>query len=113
MEGEGEGEPQPLPRSQYLRNIALLVVVSFCFNFLKATVADWGALYLLEGVGFTLSEANEITLVVSIGGAVGTVLSGELSDYAHGRRDPVNKAFAIFALLCGTPCHSIAAVLSF
>lgn len=48
----------------------MLVIVGFCFNFLKATLSDWGAIFLIKHLDFTVQEANNAHFMFAIGGAV-------------------------------------------
>lgn len=51
-------------------NVVCIIIASFCYNFLRASIADWSALLLIENYSFTVLEANTINLQFSIAGLV-------------------------------------------
>jgi OPA family sugar phosphate sensor protein UhpC-like MFS transporter len=86
---------------------ALLYVARYAIN-------NWGMLYLQDDRGYTLVEAGFAISLVPLGGALGTVTSGVVSDRLFAaRRGPVSLAYggllvvSLAALLFLPPGHRV------
>lgn len=81
-----------------LRNkyIWILAAVAFFVYVVRSAINDWTALYLMETKGYGLVAANGCVTCFEIGGFIGMLVAGWLSDRVFkGRRGP---AFPIFGI---------------
>ena len=87
-----------------LRNkyIWILGASYFFMCVVRTAVNDWGQLYLYESKGFSLTAAAACIFTFEIGGFVGCLSAGWLSDKVfEGRRGPVNVLFALGVVVSG------------
>lgn len=85
--------------------IWLLGFAYFFVYIIRIAVNDWGQLYLLEHKGLTLAASGICIVSFEIGGFLGTLAAGWISDKVwNGRRGPVNL---IFCLVVGMAIASL------
>ncbi len=85
--------------------IWILAVISFFVYVVRFAVNDWTILYLMETKGYTLVGAGTTVFWFEVGGFIGMLVAGWISDKLfQGRRGP---AFLIFGI------GVVAAVLAF
>ena len=65
-------------------NLWLLMLVGGLTTFVLKSMADWTGLFLIEHCGLDISLSTELMLWNEMGGIIGTLLCGVLSDYAGG-----------------------------
>lgn len=85
-----------------LRNkyIWILGLAYFFTSVVRTVVNDWGQIYLVEMKGFTLAAAATCIASFEIGGFIGTLAAGFLSDKLFdGRRGPANVLFTLGVLV--------------
>eukprot|EP00297_Palpitomonas_bilix_P008149 CAMPEP_0113913374 /NCGR_PEP_ID=MMETSP0780_2-20120614/29525_1 /TAXON_ID=652834 /ORGANISM="Palpitomonas bilix" /LENGTH=473 /DNA_ID=CAMNT_0000910593 /DNA_START=287 /DNA_END=1709 /DNA_ORIENTATION=+ /assembly_acc=CAM_ASM_000599 len=74
-------------------------------NFIRAVVSDWLPLYLQRERGFTPNTAASILSWFELGGFVGGLMAGVISDKVmKGRRAPVCFFFSLFAGFAAIAC---------
>jgi len=80
----------------------VLAVAYFFVYIIRTAVNDWGLMFLHESKGLSLIQAGLCVTAFEIGGFVGSLAGGWLSDKVfEGRRGPINVLFtlgSIFAL---------------
>jgi len=76
-----------------------LLAISYIFIYIVRTaINDWGAVYLNEK-GASIFSANAVMAFFEVGGFVGSLAAGWLSDVVcKGRRGPVNVAYSLACL---------------
>lgn len=75
----------------------------FCIGVIRSCVADWTPLYVQEAKGLTLAVASQCLCAFEVGGFLGSLAAGRLSDLVFGgRRGPV--VCVCTALLCPALC---------
>ena len=100
------GEPPPpahtvsLLRTQLsifaLPAVWVLALSSALMYVTRYAINSWGVLYLQEARGFSLAEATGILTINTVGGMVGAVAFGFISDKVFGaRRPPANLLFGL------------------
>ena len=85
-----------------LRNkyIWILGGAYFFVYVIRTAINDWGQLYLYEQKGFSLIAAGACIFSFEIGGFLGSLFSGWLSDKVfEGKRSPVNALFTFAVIL--------------
>ncbi|MCH9612267.1 MAG: Membrane sensor protein UhpC [Chlamydiia bacterium] len=85
-----------------LKNPAVWILsISYFFVYvIRTAVNDWGQLYLFEQKGFTLMAAGSCIVLFEVGGFVGSLAAGWISDTVfNGKRGPVNVIFCIASFL--------------
>ncbi len=76
--------------------IWILSIAYFFVYVVRTGINDWTALYLKEVKGYSLLGANGCVSLFEVGGFVGSLAAGWLSDRLFGaRRGPVNVIFAV------------------
>lgn len=65
-------------------NLWLLMLVGGLTTFVLKSMADWTGLFLIEHCGLDISLSTELMLWNEMGGIIGTLLCGVLSDYVGG-----------------------------
>ena len=98
---------------KYILNNGYLWVLGVAYFFvylIRGAVNDWSPLFLIETRGYSLITANAAILWFELGGLVGSLAAGWVSDKIFsGRRGPINVLFslavvgAILALWQSTP----------
>lgn len=86
-----------------LRNkyIWILGAAYFFIYIVRTAINDWGQLYLYEEKGFSLLQAGACIFSFEVGGFLGSLSAGWLSDKVfQGRRGPVNGLFTLGVILC-------------
>ena len=74
----------------------LLGVAYFFVYIVRGAINDWSPLFLMETRGYKLSIANVAIVWFEIGGLVGSLVAGWISDKIFkGRRGPINVIFAL------------------
>ncbi|MCP5469656.1 MAG: MFS transporter [Chlamydiales bacterium] len=74
----------------------MLALASFFVYIVRMAINDWSALYLIETKGYSMIKANGCVALFEIGGLIGMLVAGWLSDKLHsGRRGPMNVLFSI------------------
>ena len=100
------GEPPPPPPTASLLRTQLsvfaipavwvLALSSALMYVTRYAINSWGVLYLQEARGFSLAEATGILTINTVGGMLGAVAFGAISDKLFGaRRPPVNLIFGL------------------
>lgn len=80
--------------------IWMLALASFFVYVVRMAINDWSALYLIETKNYSMIKANSCVALFEIGGLVGMLVAGWLSDKLHGgRRGPMNVLFSLGMLL--------------
>lgn len=101
-----KGEPPPPPPTASLLSTQLsifaipavwvLALSSALMYVTRYAINSWGVLYLQEARGFSLAEATGILTINTIGGMLGAVAFGFISDKIFGaRRPPANLLFGL------------------
>lgn len=101
-----KGEPAPPPPTASLLATQLsifalpavwvLALSSALMYVTRYAINSWGVLYLQEARGFSLAEATGILTINTVGGMVGAVAFGFISDKVFGaRRPPANLLFGL------------------
>ena len=75
----------------------LMMIAGGLTTFVLKSMADWTGLFLIEYCGLSISYSTELMLWNEIGGMVGTLLCGVLSDFLGGRK---YLTLSIFVLIC-------------
>lgn len=78
-------------------NLWLLMLVGGITTFVLKSMADWTGLFLVEHCGFSTVESTELMLWNEIGGMIGTLLCGVLSDFLGGKK---YLTLFIFVIIC-------------
>lgn len=100
------GEPPPPPPTASLLRTQLsvfaipavwvLALSSALMYVTRYAINSWGVLYLQEARGFSLAEATGILTLNTVGGMIGAVAFGFISDrWFKARRPPVNLIFGL------------------
>jgi OPA family sugar phosphate sensor protein UhpC-like MFS transporter len=100
------GEPPPPPPTASLLRTQLsifaipavwvLALSSALMYVTRYAINSWGVLYLQEARGFSLAEATGILTINTVGGMIGAVAFGFISDRIFGaRRPPANLLFGL------------------
>jgi len=112
--GDGLTEKDKLTEKMSKRQLLLDVVLRnkyiwilgcayFFVYVLRTAVNDWGQLYLYQEKGLSYLSAGLCIFTFEVGGFLGCLLSGWLSDTVFGgRRGPVNALFALGVILVTT-----------
>lgn len=80
--------------------IWMLAIASFFVYIVRMAINDWSALYLIETKGYSMVAANGCVSLFEIGGLVGMLVAGWLSDKLFaGKRGPMNVLFSFGMLL--------------
>lgn len=80
--------------------IWILSIAYFFVYIIRTAVNDWGLIFLSDEKGISLLKAGICMSCFEIGGALGGLVSGWLSDRVfNGKRGPVNILFSIGAIL--------------
>lgn len=85
-----------------LRNkwLWLLAFASLFVYVIRSAINDWTAIYLIETKGYTILQGNACASSFEIGGVVGMLVAGWLSDkFSEGKRGPMNVLFSFGMLL--------------
>lgn len=98
-----DGKDQELSTKEMLFDYVLsnpfiwMLAVSYFFVYIVRTgVNDWTALFMREIKGYSLIGSNGYVSMFEVGGFVGSLSAGWLSDYVfQAKRGPVNVLFAI------------------
>lgn len=78
----------------------LLAIAYFFVYFIRTGIGDWTMLFMIESKGYTPFGAGGIASLFDIGGFLGGLSAGWLSDYAFkAKRGPVNALFAILLFI--------------
>ncbi|MFN0064645.1 MAG: MFS transporter family glucose-6-phosphate receptor UhpC [Chlamydiales bacterium] len=73
----------------------MLALASFFVYVVRMAVSDWSALYLIETKNYSMMRANTCVSLFDIGGLLGMLAAGWLSDkISAGRRGPMNTIFS-------------------
>ena len=74
----------------------LLGVAYFFVYVVRGAINDWSPLFLMETRGYKLSVANVAIVWFEVGGLVGSLVAGWISDKIFkGRRGPINVMFSL------------------
>ena len=79
-------------------NLWLLMLVGGLTTFVLKSMADWTGLYLVEHSGFSIGTTTELMLWNEIGGMVGTLVCGILSDRLNGNKYLTSFIFVIICI---------------
>ena len=79
-------------------NLWLLMLVGGLTTFVLKSMADWTGLYLVEHSGFNVGTTTELMLWNEIGGMVGTLVCGILSDRLNGNKYLTSFIFVIICI---------------
>lgn len=80
--------------------IWILSIAYFFVYFIRTAVNDWGMIFLSDVKGISLLTAGIGMSCFELGGVVGSLAAGALSDKVfRGRRGPVNVLFSLGAIL--------------
>lgn len=83
--------------------IWLLALSSIFVYIIRNAMNDWTTIFLMETRGFSLMKAGSCVFWFEIGGFVGMLVAGWLSDKLwSGRRGPINVFFSLGMFLCLT-----------
>ncbi len=81
------------------RYIWMLAFASFFVYVIRTAINDWTALFLMETKGYSLIAAGTTIFWFEMGGFLGSLAAGWLSDlFFRGKRGPVNTLFAFFVI---------------
>jgi hypothetical protein len=97
-ENEEESKMKILYGCAFSLNLWLLMLVGGLTTFVLKSMADWTGLFLIEHCGLDISLSTELMLWNEMGGIIGTLLCGLLSDYIGG-----NLTLLIFVAICIPP----------
>jgi hypothetical protein len=67
-------------------NLWLVMIVGGLTTFVLKSMSDWTGLFLVEHFSLSIAQSTELMLWNEMGGILGTLLCGVLSDYLGGRR---------------------------
>jgi len=80
--------------------IWILSIAYFFIYMIRTAINDWTALYLIESKGFAILAAGSTIVFFEIGGAIGSLFAGVLSDRMfNGKRGPVNIIFIFMTII--------------
>ena len=79
-------------------NLWLLMLVGGLTTFVLKSMADWTGLYLVEHSGFSIETTTELMLWNEIGGMVGTLVCGIISDRLSGNKYLTSFIFVIICI---------------
>lgn len=107
---EGPGEPaESLFRSPVLWSLG---AAYFCLKLIRYSILFWLPFYLNTVLGYTKAQAGYLSISFDVGGIIGLVAVGFISDrYFPGRRRPV-AAFMVVALALALYGYTILAPIS-
>ena len=116
MDQEKELSAKEILVQYVLKNayIWVLAVAYFFVYVVRVALNDWTHLFLIESKGFTLGMASFALIWFEVGGFLGSLAAGWLSDRVFkGKRGPVNVLFTIgvtsvIGLLWFSPAHNVA-----
>ncbi len=78
----------------------MLAIASFFVYIVRMAIGDWSALYLIEMKNYSMVKANACVAFFEIGGLLGMLAAGWLSDkISDGRRGPMNVMFSLGMLV--------------
>lgn len=78
----------------------LLAFASLFVYVIRSAINDWTAIYLIETKGYTILQGNACVSSFEVGGVVGMLVAGWLSDRVNnGKRGPMNVLFSFGMLL--------------
>ena len=97
-ESKEESKMKILYGCAFSLNLWLLMLVGGLTTFVLKSMADWTGLFLIEHCGLDISLSTELMLWNEMGGIIGTLLCGLLSDYIGG-----NLTLLIFVAICIPP----------
>lgn len=97
-ENKEESKMKILYGCAFSLNLWLLMLVGGLTTFVLKSMADWTGLFLIEHCGLDISLSTELMLWNEMGGIIGTLLCGLLSDYVGG-----NLTLLIFVAICIPP----------
>jgi Major Facilitator Superfamily len=86
-----------LIRCLFSVNLWLVMIVGGLTTFVLKSMSDWTGLFLVEHFSLTIAQSTELMLWNEMGGMLGTLLCGVLSDYLGGRRF---LTLLIFTVIC-------------
>lgn len=78
-------------------NLWLMMIVGGLTTFVLKSMSDWTGLFLVEHFSFSINQSTELMLWNEMGGMVGTLLCGVLSDFLGGRKC---LTLLIFTAIC-------------
>lgn len=78
-------------------NLWLMMIVGGLTTFVLKSMSDWTGLFLVEHFSFSINQSTELMLWNEMGGMVGTLLCGVLSDILGGRKC---LTLLIFTAIC-------------
>ncbi|MFZ0565320.1 MAG: MFS transporter family glucose-6-phosphate receptor UhpC [Chlamydiales bacterium] len=77
-----------------------LAIASFFVYIVRMAINDWTALYLIESNGYSMMKANTCVSLFEIGGLLGMLVAGWLSDKLFAsKRGPMNALFSVGMLV--------------
>ncbi|HEM6681555.1 TPA: MFS transporter family glucose-6-phosphate receptor UhpC [Citrobacter koseri] len=100
---EGAGLTRKEILTKYVLLNPYIWLLSLCYVLVyvvRAAINDWGNLYMSETLGVDLVTANTAVTMFELGGFIGALVAGWLSDLANGRRALV--ACVALALIIAT-----------
>jgi hypothetical protein len=97
-ENKEESKMKILYGCAFSLNLWLLMLVGGLTTFVLKSMADWTGLFLIEHCGLEISLSTELMLWNEMGGIIGTLLCGLLSDCIGG-----NLTLLIFVATCIPP----------
>ncbi len=81
--------------------IWLLATAYFFIYFIRTGIGDWTMLFMIESKGYSQIGAGGIASLFDVGGFLGGICAGWLSDRVFkARRGPVNALFALLLFVC-------------
>lgn len=84
VDKKGNSKMKILYGCAFSLNLWLLMLVGGLTTFVLKSMADWTGLFLIEHCGLDISLSTELMLWNEMGGIIGTLLCGVLSDYVGG-----------------------------
>lgn len=86
-----------LIRCLFSVNLWLVMIVGGLTTFVLKSMSDWTGLFLVEHFSLSITQSTELMLWNEMGGMVGTLLCGVLSDFLGGRK---YLTLLIFTAIC-------------
>lgn len=95
-------EPQKLSSKQLMLSVLknkyiwVLAVAYFFVYFVRTGMADWTVFFMIDSKGYSQIAASGMSTIFDVGGILGALAAGWLSDYAFkAKRGPINALFSM------------------
>ena len=92
-----ESKSEILTKCFFSINLWLLMIVGGLTTFVLKSMSDWTGLFLVEHFSLSIAQSTELMLCNEMGGMLGTLMCGFLSDYLGGRKF---LTLLIFTAIC-------------